>query len=160
MLNKKWVEIVEYDEEIGGYVAYDSVALRATSDEMYAEMVKNPWKFLSGAVKHFLKKIQIVAFKLVDYIPILTDDNAEELYEMVCEDFPDDNYVVVKSTSDILVYHGQVMDTFRADLSGEEKNQKLRWLIPYVQQFRVLDKLDMLVSKDLSVMFKAVMVTV
>ena len=157
MLNKKFVVI---EEEIDGTVyEVEGCALAVNSDEEFAEASKNPWKFLSGAVRHFLKRIQIWAYRLVEEF-ILTDGEDEEFYELVCEEYSDKKYKVFSTINGIRVYEGKMIDSIRADLTKSERLKRLAWLIPYVEQFTCFDAMDILMAEDRSMYLKAVEVTV
>lgn len=162
MLNKKVVTIIE---EIEG-VLYEVEGMgMMVENEMEAEKLRkiasaNPWIFMAvRAVRNFLKKVQIITFRLVERI-LCNSDNLEDIEEIAEAEYSDDRYVVVSDALSVRVYESKIVDTVRSDIRGAERIKRLEWLIPYIQQLRLNKSGDTLISADRSVIIKAVEVTV
>ena len=161
MLNKKVVTIREmWDGE--GLVEYESIAVSVNDDKEYEDAVKHPWKFLSGAVRHFLKRIQIWSYRLVEEFTVADiESDAEGVYEEVREyrAFAD-TYVMTDEIGNVKIYEKRLIDSFRADLTKSERLSRLGWLIPYVKQW-ILDEIaDTITAPNNKMFLKAVEVTV
>lgn len=160
MLNKRFVTI---EEEIDGEIyEVTNCVLAVNSDEEYAKASQDPWKFLSGAVRHFLKRIQIWYFRLVEEFTVADiESDAEGVYEEVREyrAFPD-THIITDDDGSIKIYEKKLVDKFRADLSKSERINRLGWLLPYVMQWTLDEVADTITSPNGKRILKAVEVTV